>query len=197
MVCYGSPTYTSFKDTPQNRIGVIPRTRFMEHTYLNRAGWTLARCCGVLSEATRPEALNPPAAGNVESSQPSLSQDLPSAEVMSALQVQTGPGGRIKAQPPCLKAGQLCKAIPAPELLVRLAEASVGTISWLSFSLCPIYPPTPHSWSQGRPPVCFLHVDFRLFPGKPGLRHFHVTNILLCPIYMKFIGKIHLPQHKI
>lgn len=121
MVCYGSLTYTSFQETSQNCIGVTPRTRFMEHTYLNRAGWTLARCSGVL-----PEALNPPAARNVESSQPSVPQDPPSAEVMSALQVQTGPGGRIKAQSPCLKAGQLCKAIPAPELHVRWLRPLLG-----------------------------------------------------------------------
>lgn len=55
MVCYGSLTYTSFQETSQNCIGVTPRTRFMEHTYLNRAGWTLARCSGVLLRPSIPQ----------------------------------------------------------------------------------------------------------------------------------------------
>lgn len=45
-------------------------------------------------------------------------------------------------QPPCFKAGQLWRAVPAPELPGGLAKTSVASVLQFSFSLGPGLPPS-------------------------------------------------------
>lgn len=130
--------------------------------------------CGVLPRALfKTETTNPPAAKNVDRAQLSFSPKIAlsrsscphlslSPFLRSVLHLVSGKCRGIRAPFSLPRDRTTLKGHPRTRASCGKGYASVVTIT---AQLLPQTHPTslvPHSWSQGHPPVCFLHTVFHL-----------------------------------
>lgn len=134
---------------PLKYLSWVNRSRVIKR---NNRGAVCSGCCGVSHIPTsRSRHLFPRQLGDLvpEGSQLSSSLQIPNSW-RKPLYLRSCPVPERTyfqwlmevGRPLCFKAGQRGRAIPAPELLVGLAEASAANASQLNFSLGPVLPPS-------------------------------------------------------